>query len=66
MTDRNTPSNRLRLLGATVLVAAVGGATFLAWRRAAPLSRLFVPDRRDGPRGRTEPNPRRNPGTDPA
>lgn len=55
------------LVGATALLAAVGGIAFWAWRKNAPLARWYLHEDRRG--GGTDddggPNPQREPGTDP-
>ncbi|WP_408959853.1 hypothetical protein [Natrinema sp. 74] len=65
--DRSADSSGVsKLLIAITLSVAVGGAAFLAWRRAAPLSRWYRRTRRRrDERTQRGPNPQRTPGTDP-
>ncbi|RBI61772.1 hypothetical protein DMJ13_13860 [halophilic archaeon] len=67
MSEERTRSTCVRtLVVATLLVVAVGGAAFRAWRERAPLARSYrraeqrSDEERDG-----GPNPEREPGTDP-
>ncbi|MFC6769858.1 hypothetical protein [Natrinema soli] len=67
MGDRSADSNGVsKRIVAVGLLAALGGAGFLAWRRTAPLTRRYRQlKRRTDEHDRREPNPQREPGTDP-
>ncbi|MFC4552049.1 MULTISPECIES: hypothetical protein [Halorussus] len=68
MDQLSVSSNRVRTLaGAAALLAAAGGAAFWAWRKQAPLTRTYrrATRRRSGESDDGEPNPEREPGTDP-
>ncbi|QLK25090.1 hypothetical protein HYG81_13380 [Natrinema zhouii] len=64
---QSTGSNGVStLLVAVGLLAALGGIGFLVWRWTAPLTRRYRQlKRRTDERDRREPNPQREPGTDP-